>query len=162
MARPHYTPEQRAASFWSRVDRNGPIPDYAPHLGACWLWTRSQNRGYGAVHDKQINGKRNAIPAHRMAWMLEIGPLTVNQPLDHLCRVKLCVRPSHLEQVDTVTNLKRMHQAVQFKGRPYQKKPSCPRGHSDWKDTNVGPTGLQNRRCRTCQQEWYQARKLSL
>lgn len=25
-----------ADRFWEKVDKNGPVPDFAPHLGPCW------------------------------------------------------------------------------------------------------------------------------
>jgi len=28
--------------LWSRIDKNGPVPEYAPELGPCWLWLGGQ------------------------------------------------------------------------------------------------------------------------
>jgi hypothetical protein len=34
--------------FWSKVNKDGPIPASCPELGPCWLWTRScYYNGYG-------------------------------------------------------------------------------------------------------------------
>lgn len=34
--------------FWSKVDKDGPIPAHKPELGQCWVWTASKNNaGYG-------------------------------------------------------------------------------------------------------------------
>src|SRR4051794_27330493 len=26
------------SAIWKQIDKNGPIPDYRPDLGPCWIW----------------------------------------------------------------------------------------------------------------------------
>ncbi len=93
--------------FWPRVDKDGPIPDYAPHLGPCWIWTGwIAANGYGRVNRRK--GERwGSIPAHRMAYELVVGPVPNGKNLDHLCRVTACVNPAHLEPVTERENILR-------------------------------------------------------
>lgn len=69
----------------------------------CWLWTGApSNSGYG--HYK-VGGK--AIKAHRAVYELLVGPIPEGMQLDHLCEVKLCVNPDHLEPVTHQENARR-------------------------------------------------------
>jgi hypothetical protein len=90
--------------FWSRVDKNGPVPAHRPDLGPCWLWTaRLDANGYGAfsVHHR-------GITAHQMAWILAgRPPIPKGMDRDHLCRVRHCVRPKHLDGVTHAENVRR-------------------------------------------------------
>lgn len=74
----------------------------------CWEWLRARtvlksdgrlDKDYGGF---SISGKR--IKAHRAAWLLFRGNLPDGKVLDHLCRVKNCVNPDHLEPVTTQQN----------------------------------------------------------
>jgi hypothetical protein len=56
--------------------------------------------------------------AHRISYGLFIGPIPDSLTIDHLCRVKRCVRPDHLEVVTALENWSR----AGLKGR-------CRRGH---------------------------------
>ncbi len=142
MTQPQYTPAF-LARFWSKVDRNGPIPDYAPHLGPCWLWTVClSEKGYGLLIVK-LDGSWKCRKAHRIAWAMRYGEIPMGLELDHLCRVRHCVNPDHLEPVDTKTNVLR---GVGISAGN-AKKTFCAKGHSDWE-----PDGRFNwRRCRSCQ-----------
>lgn len=72
---------------------------YEPNTG-CWLWIGNVNvHGYGVLN---VDGKRQR--AHRVAYQLEVGPVPEGKVLDHLCRVRCCVNPSHLEPVTAREN----------------------------------------------------------
>lgn len=90
--------------FWSYVNIKGPIPDYAPQLGPCWLWTgKIEETSYGRVsHRGRLEG------AHRFAYELVVGPIPPGLHLDHLCRVPPCVNPAHLEPVTVAVNNQRV------------------------------------------------------
>lgn len=92
------------ARFWSKVDKDGPLPKWAPCLGPCWLWTPPVDRstGYG-----RINIDRSNIGAHRFAYELLVGPIPEGLQIDHLCRVRACVNPAHLEPVTVSENVRR-------------------------------------------------------
>jgi hypothetical protein len=61
----------------------------------CWLWTARKNyKGYGMFR----LGSR--VPyAHRVAYEHYVGPIPEGLQLDHICRVRHCVNPDHLEPV---------------------------------------------------------------
>lgn len=133
--------ERVSERFWSKVDRNGPIPEYAPTLGPCWLWIGGiGSHGYGGFKD----GPRD-LSAHVWAYEKSNGPVAKGLELDHLCRVRRCVRPAHLEPVERRVNQRRGMS-------PYGKKfrqTHCIHGHVfdhantiHWKDGT--------RRCRAC------------
>lgn len=117
--------------FWEKVDTGGD----------CWLWTASVDMaGYGqfGVAAGQI------VKAYRWAWEQENGPVPTGMHLDHLCRVRRCVRPSHLEPVTQRENLLRGETFVAANVR----KTHCPRGHAY---DMVNARG--DRCCRTCVRE---------
>lgn len=93
--------------FWVRVDRSGPVPDHRSDLGPCWLWLGiTTPGGYGQIR----RGGRTWV-THRWVYELLIGPIPAGLDLDHLCRVRRCVRPSHLEPVTRGENLRRGYAA---------------------------------------------------
>lgn len=86
--------------FWARLDQDGPIGDYRPELGPCWIWGgKPDGKGYG---QHKVSGV--FVMAHRFAHELLIGPIPDGYEVDHLCRVRLCVRPEHLEAVTPAVN----------------------------------------------------------
>jgi hypothetical protein len=79
-----------AERFWSKVDKNGPVPEHCPELGPCWVWTgHIRKDGYGAIN---IDGVSELT--HRVSYLLNIGPLTLWAL--HKCDNRPCVRPDHL------------------------------------------------------------------
>lgn len=91
-----------AARFWSRVDRSG----------ACWIWTAGVDKdGYGkfTLTLPRIGGKQQqvSVRAHRIAYLLTVGPLAGDQLVRHSCDTPACCNPKHLEpgsQVDNVAD----------------------------------------------------------
>ena len=94
--------------FWSHVDVEGPLSSYQPDLGNCWIWTLSPDgQGYGQI---KVDGV--LVLVHRFAYDLLVGPIPVGLTIDHLCMVKMCVRPAHLEPVTRLENSHRAQQAA--------------------------------------------------
>jgi hypothetical protein len=78
--------------FWSKVEKNSPIPTHRPELGPCWVWTASRDRyGYGRLSE---NGK--TIGAHRISWEIAVGAIPDGLWVLHQCDNPSCVRPDHL------------------------------------------------------------------
>lgn len=89
--------------FWSFVDIRGPISDYAPQLGPCWMWTGRIKDDYGRFnHQGRMEG------AHRFVYELVVGPIPFGLHIDHLCRNPPCVNPGHLEPVTPAVNNQRV------------------------------------------------------
>lgn len=98
--------------FWSKVDKT---PD-------CWLWTAGKDwDGYGIF---ARDGSRSCR-AHRWSYEQAIGPIPEGLQIDHLCRVRNCVRPDHLEAVTSRTNTLR----GETRAAKNAIKTHCPYGH---------------------------------
>jgi hypothetical protein len=106
----------------------------------CWLWTgRVDSQGYGEF--SYLAAKRRA---HRVGWLLFVGSLQPREELDHLCRVRRCVNPDHLEPVLCRENL--------LRGRTLAAanvaKTHCPQGHPYDEGNTIRKRGA--RVCREC------------
>jgi hypothetical protein len=124
-------PEER---FWEKVDRSGD----------CWLWMAGRiSTGYGAFHPT----KGTTVLAHRWAYENEVGPIPDGLVIDHLCRVRHCVRPSHLEPVTGQINSERGAGYALLNGM----RTACRNGHEyTTENTYIQPSKDNTRRCREC------------
>lgn len=87
----------------------------------CWLWDASRfENGYGYFQNKK---------AHRVGYEFFKGVIPVGLEPDHLCRVRHCVNPHHLEAVTQHVNI------LRIPGR------------------NPCPHGGVKRRCKPCKAE---------
>ena len=130
--------------FWARVDATGD----------CWLWTGPKDDcGYGRTGRPFWKG------AHRQSWIFLVGPIGAGLELDHLCRVRHCVNPDHLEPTDHRTNVMRGYSFSVANAI----KTHCPKGHPyDSENTYRQIGGTKSRVCRRCGVEAvrrYKARK---
>lgn len=107
---------------------------------SCWLWTGYiADTGYG-----QFASGHTRL-AHRISYQLVVGPIPEGLQIDHLCRVRHCVNPLHLEPVTQRENLLRGETITARNAA----KTHCPRGHAyTAENTYVRPRG--SRECRTC------------
>lgn len=121
-----------------------------PNSG-CWLWLGEIDRGgYGRCN---IQGR--TIGAHRVIYELEKGPIPPRLTLDHLCRVRSCVNPNHLEPVPHQVNCQRG-----LVGEHLRRRTHCPQGHLYSESNTI--MRKNSRHCRTCRnvrhQEWWRRR----
>ena len=101
--------------FWAKVE-----PE--PNTG-CWLWTASlSSGGYGQF---MIRPSPKPERAHRLAYETLVGPIPEGLELDHLCRVRSCCNPSHLEAVTHRENVLRGTSPYASAAR----KTHCDHGH---------------------------------
>jgi hypothetical protein len=63
--------------------------------------------------------------AYRFAYQVLVGPIPSGFELDHLCRVRCCVNPDHLEPVTKAVN---SHRGTSPAARHYAKT-ECVNGH---------------------------------
>lgn len=70
----------------------------------CWMWQLAKTRdGYGRCSD--TTGK--IVLAHRFYYEKAFGAIPDGLECDHLCRVRACVRPDHLDPVTRAENAQR-------------------------------------------------------
>jgi hypothetical protein len=122
--------------LWSKVDKTG----------ECWLWTGPLHPlGYARI---QVDGER--VYVHRYSYELAKGPIPYGLTIDHLCRVRHCVKPNHLEAVTLAENLRRSPTQVTTVNA---RKDRCIRGHKF--------SGRDKRGWRVCNQCIYLRRSVS-
>ena len=107
----------------------------------CWLWYGFVHpAGYGYVY---WNGKMWRV--HRLSYETFVEEIPKGLVVDHLCRVKHCINPKHLEVCTLETNTKR--------GFAYYRKTKkhCKNGHK-WtlKNTYYRPSRPKYRECLKC------------
>lgn len=111
----------------------------------CWLWQANIHaNGYGKF--KSDSGK--TLLAHRFSYERAYGAISPDLQIDHLCRVRSCVNPSHLEQVTAKVNT---YRGVSFSA-VNAFKTHCVHGHSfDADNTRIYYfKDRPHRACRSC------------
>jgi hypothetical protein len=83
--------------------RKSPVVRFLDHVviqpGDCWLWSgHVSSTGYGYFRYE------TSYHAHIAAHRLFKGPIPEGYHIDHLCRVRHCVNPDHLEAVTPSQN----------------------------------------------------------
>lgn len=134
----------RVERLWSKIQKQD----------GHWLWVGALcPQGYGRFGwDKH----HSSVQAHRAAYMLLVGPIPEGLHLDHLCRVRNCVNPAHLEPVTPQENMRR--------GVGLGLATHCPKGHL-FTEANTYYKGNGCRNCKTCrlvrQRAWHARRKMA-
>ncbi len=113
------------------------IPE--PNSG-CHLWIGSLTvDGYG---QKMHLGKSRM--AHRLVYEMEHGEIPSGMTVDHLCRIRSCVNPKHMEIVTGRENTLRGNGPTALNA----KKKFCPRCFGSYTPDRRG-----ERRCNNCQRD---------
>jgi hypothetical protein len=77
------------------------VPDFVVTADGCWVWQRGLNpvSGYGQMSSGEY--------AHRTMYRKHKGEIPEGMQIDHLCRVRACINPDHLEVVTRSENARR-------------------------------------------------------
>ncbi len=114
-----------------------------------WLWKAACNSGgYGT-----FSWKGKSSFAHRFSYEHYVGDIPDGLDIDHLCRVRLCVNPEHLEAVTRTENLQR-GDPEKRKGLYQRSKTHCPQGH-EYSVENTGHSTGNRRYCKECKRLQY-------
>jgi hypothetical protein len=129
-------PDPLEERFWASVHKTD----------SCWLWegTVDITTGYGRFsHDGSYTY------AHRWAFVQFKGSIPEGMHLDHLCKVRNCVRPEHLEVVTLAENVMRGDGITAQKARQTE----CVHGHEFTVENTYIDPKRGSRGCRKCRNE---------
>jgi hypothetical protein len=73
----------------------------------CWSWVSAKESGWYGRFSIRTDSGLVAVPSHRAAYELFVGPIPEGLHIDHLCRNICCVNPDHLEPVTRQENVRR-------------------------------------------------------
>jgi hypothetical protein len=117
----------------------------------CLVWDGSVgSTGYGQL---PTSHPKRSVVAHRAAYEAWIGPIPDGLQIDHLCRNRRCIEPTHLEAVTPRENLLRSSAPNAIAAR----RSTCKNGH-EWTDATTYRTKKGSRVCRTCHRLYERAR----
>jgi hypothetical protein len=85
---------------------------------SCWIWVgKTNSNGYGLAswykqgeklpYRRGSGKQQKSVNAHRLSYALFNGPIGQGMEIDHLCRVRNCVNPMHLESITREENIRR-------------------------------------------------------
>lgn len=115
----------------------------------CWEWTAgTDTHGYA---QPCIEGRYQLL--HRWTYATLVGPIPKGLELDHICRVRHCVNPAHLEPVTHRQNVLRGEGVAAIAARTTH----CPEGH-EYAGGNLIVYSDGKRRCRECRNTQARAR----
>lgn len=121
------------------------LPKFFVDSNGCWIWTRGGNTA-GYVQWKE-RGEDRGRNIHVVFWEVFNGPVPDGLEVDHLCRVRRCVNPAHMEVVTHKVNTLRGDNPTAINAR----KTHCKRGHKfTSENTDIQPINRGRYLARVC------------
>ena len=116
----------------------------------CWPWPKYlKPNGYGFL---RVVGKNKYV--HRLSYEMFVGPIPEGMTIDHLCKMRHCINPAHMEVVTRGENSLRGESPFSQNAR----KTHCKHGHEfTAENTRFVKMG---RECKVCGKE--KSRKRSM
>lgn len=113
----------------------------------CWLWMGGTSAGYAALFGRTL---------HRRTYAAFNGPIPEGLHIDHVCGIRRCCNPGHLEAVTQTENNRRAMARAVARGQQHPgervfagAKRWCVRGHQ-FNDENTGRDRHGKRYCKPC------------
>ena len=128
-------------------------------MSGCWLWTGCLCGGYARFGNSSVK----TTLVHRFLYETLIGKVDDGLELDHICRLKCCVNPRHVEPVTHSENVRRglametIHKAKIASMEAYRNKTHCKRGHGFTGETDSNGARI----CRPCRRALDSKRRLA-
>lgn len=140
----------------SRLKKHIVVTDNS-YKSECWEWTGNKNKkGYGLAFDGT-----KVSSAHIIFYLLIKGDYDRTLDLDHLCRIRNCVNPDHLEPVTHPENVRRGTTGIVNRSKTH-----CPKGHEYTPENTIPDKRRPGRVCRICRREkrndWGKQNRLNL
>lgn len=133
---------------WASVEDQIDYYTYKDPISGCWIWLAGLTPDGYAYGTKIGTGRSGTV--HRISYNFYKGQIKKGYEIDHLCRVRCCVNPDHLEMVSHIENIKRgiYPKETHRCGR----QTHCKRGHPFDKENTTFEIwkGRLRRKCRIC------------
>lgn len=109
---------------------------------SCWLWLGALGGAgrYGTYTEYISKNCTKQYVAHRLVYETLRGPLAEDMHLHHVCGIKSCVNPYHLNPLSAVE-----HGRAHWKGQ-------CKNGHA-FTEENIYINTRNQRECKECRRE---------
>jgi len=149
---------KRLALFYRLMSKVEIHPEVNWNGTPCWIWCGTRTPiGYGQF---SVGGIKRG--AHVITYEWFVGEIPSGLTIDHLCRVRQCCNPIHLEVTTYQVNILRGNNMA----AQYARRTHCPNNHEYTPENTAGRSGKTERICRTCRnakaREYAQKKRLKL